>query len=243
MGDGEKRVDKPVTAEEEKQQAGRAAAELVENGMVVGLGTGSTAAHLVSALGDRLRRGDLRDVRGVATSRSTEELARRAGLPLLRFDGPAAPPSIDLTLDGADEVDPRWNLVKGGGGSLLREKIVAQASARLGIMVDRSKLVDQLGVRFALPIEVVPFGAATHEAYIRGLGGDPKLRTMPDGRVFLTDNGNWTIDISFGERGIDDPAVLHHQLRGRAGIVETGLFLGMTSILIVGPTCTTSADS
>ena len=219
---------------EEKRQAGLAAAQLVESDMLIGLGTGSTAAFLVKALGERLERGEIHRVKGVPTSRATETLALEAGIPLETFETAGTCPPIDLTLDGADEVDPQWNLIKGGGGSLLREKIVAQASTRLAIMIDQSKLVDHLGAAFPLPIEVIPFGAATHQAHIRSLGGEAVLRRLPDGAPFVTDNGNWTYDVDFSGNPIDDPAALHQHLRARAGIVETGLFLRMTSTLIVG---------
>lgn len=222
---------------EPKEQAARAAAELVESGMRVGLGTGSTANLFVRALAERIRLGQLTDVVGVPTSRATEELARAVGVPLATLE---EHPQLDLDIDGADEVDPAWNLIKGGGGSLLREKIVAQASRVVAIMVDDSKIVSHLGERWALPIEVLPFGWTTHDAHFRSLGGVPRLRTSADGRPFVTDQGNYTVDVDFrgapAEHALADPHRLHEQLRERAGIVETGLFLGMTSILITaGP--------
>lgn len=217
-----------------KEQAAVAAAALAESGMLLGLGTGSTAAIMVKELGRRLRDGEIRDIRGVATSDATARLARMEGIPLLTLEDA---PAIDLTIDGADEVDPRWNLVKGAGGSLLREKIVAQVSCAEAIMVDEAKLVACLGDRMPLPLEVVPFGWTTHLGFLHGLGGDPVLRRHADGTPFLTDEGNWTIDCRFtGETGraaLGDPAALDRAVRARAGIIETGLFLGLATILVI----------
>lgn len=218
-----------------KRQAARRALELVESGMALGLGTGSTANHFVQELGAQVRSGALKELRCVATSEATARLAASEGLTLVSLE---TQPELDLTIDGADEVDPDWNLIKGGGGSLLREKIVAQASRALAIVVDESKRVSRLGERWGLPIEVVPFGWKTHLAHFEDLGGKPSLRLQSDGRPFVTDEGNYTIDVDFSSagtgRGLSVPNTLQLALRRRAGIVETGLFLGMTSILIVG---------
>jgi ribose 5-phosphate isomerase A len=218
-----------------KLEAARRALELIESGMALGLGTGSTASLLVRELGDRLRDGSLTDLRCVPTSRATATLAEAEGLRLSTLE---ETPALDLTLDGADEVDPEWNLIKGGGGSLLREKIVAQASRQLAILVDDSKLVSRLGERWALPVEVIPFGWKTHAAHLEALGGKPTLRLGRDGAPFVTDEGNYTLDVDFSGagpgRGLGDPVRLHREIRSRAGVVETGLFLGLATILVVG---------
>jgi len=218
-----------------KERAAVAAAGLISNGMVVGLGTGSTAAVLVREVGRLLRAWEIRDIRGVPTSESTARLARAEGIPLVGLDEVER---VDLTLDGADEVDPAWNLVKGAGGSLLREKIVAQASAAEAIMVDSSKLVERLGSKMPLPVEVVPFGWTTHLEFFRSLGGAPKLRKTADGAPFLTDEGNYTVDLWFtdgsGTAALEDPHRLERNLLVRTGVVETGLFLGLATILVIG---------
>ena len=218
-----------------KLHAARRALELNESGMALGLGTGSTANHFVRELGYQVRSGTFTDLRCVATSEATARLAAAEGLSLVSIEDQ---PVLDLTIDGADEVDPDWNLIKGGGGSLLREKIVAQASRKLAIVADESKRVTRLGERWALPVEVIPFGWKTHLAHFEDLGGHPALRLGAEGAPFVTDGGNLTVDIDFSEagsgRGLAAPETLHAELRRRAGVVETGLFLGMTSILIVG---------
>jgi len=203
--------------------------------MALGLGTGSTANHFVRELGNQVRAGRFSDLRCVATSEATARLATAEGLTLVSLEDQ---PILDLTVDGADEVDPEWNLIKGGGGSLLREKIVAQASRTIAIVVDESKRVSRLGERWALPVEVIPFGWKTHLAHFRDLGGVPTLRLGEDGAPFVTDEGNFTVDIDFSNagrgHGLAAPETLHAELRRRAGVVETGLFLGMASILIIG---------
>jgi ribose 5-phosphate isomerase A len=213
-----------------KQRAAVAAADLVENGMVLGLGTGSTASLILRELGRRLAGGKLRGIRGVPTSQRTARLAEEVGIPLRSLEEVN---EVELTLDGADEVDPEWNLIKGGGGSLLREKIVAQISRVEAIVVDESKLVQHLGERFALPLEVVPFGWKTHDAFLRSLGGEPELRRNPDESPSLTDEGNYTIDVRFAGGELAKPREIDAALRSRTGIIETGLFLGLTSTLVV----------
>jgi ribose 5-phosphate isomerase A len=212
--------------EKEKQAAGRAAAKLVRDGDVVGLGTGSTAYFAVVALGERVRAG-LKIV-GIPTSVKTGDLARQLGIPLTTLD---ETPQIDITLDGADEVDPRLNLIKGGGGALLREKVIATATKNMVVVVDSSKVVSVLG-KFPLPIEVISFARTVVENKIVSLGASPKLRTKTDGSPYLTDNGNQILDCSFGK--IADPAALALILSDTPGIVEHGLFIGLAKVALVG---------
>ena len=205
--------------EQEKELAGRAAAELVRDGDVVGLGTGSTAYFMVLALGERIKTG-LKIV-GIPTSNGTAELARTAGIPLSTLD---QHPVIDIDIDGADEIDPQLYLIKGGGGALLREKIIASASKKMVVISDSSKLVPTLG-RFPLPVEIIAFARTVVEKKIIALGATPKLRTRADGSPYLTDNGNPILDCSFGK--IEDPPALARTLSQIPGIVEHGLFIGL----------------
>jgi ribose 5-phosphate isomerase A len=213
-----------------KREAGERAALLVQSGMVVGLGTGSTAAHAVEAIGRRIATGSLKDIVGIPTSDRTRELAERLGIPLTTLNDR---PQVDLTIDGADEVDPSGDLIKGGGGALLWEKIVAAASRRYVIIVDSAKLVERLGERFPLPVEVVPFGWRTHLDAIRTLGAEPVLRTDRDEQPVLTDGGHVLLDCRFPS-GIENARLVERVLRARPGVVETGLFLGMQPQVIVG---------
>ncbi len=212
--------------ESEKELAGRAAAELVRDGDVVGLGTGSTAYFAVVALGERVKTG-LKIV-GIPTSNATAGLAKKVGVPLTTLD---EHPEINITLDGADEIDPHLNLIKGGGGALLREKVVASASKKMVVISDSSKLVPVLG-RFPLPVEVISFARAVVEKKIASLGASVKWRTRPDGSVYLTDNGNPILDCSFGK--IEDPAGLARILSDTPGVVEHGLFIGLANVALVG---------
>ena len=214
-----------------KRQAAEHAVTLVESGMVVGLGTGSTAIFATRRLGEMLRQGTLRDIRGFGTSQATWEEAQRLGIPLLAQEMPRA---IDLTIDGADEVDPQLNVIKGGGGALLREKIVAQASRRVVITVDDSKLSPRLGTRHPVPVELLAFGWRSQARFLESLQAKISVRKNPDGSQFVTDSGNMILDCDFGP--IADPASLANRLSGRAGIVEHGLFLEMaTDVIIAGP--------
>jgi len=197
--------------------------------MVVGLGTGATAGAAVREIGRRLATGQLSDIAGIPTSDATRDLARELRIPLTDL---SANPQIDLTIDGADEVSPGGDLIKGLGGALLREKIVAVNSRRLVIVVDQTKLVQRLGQRAALPIEVVPFGWSTHLSFLRELGAEPALRHGEAG-PFLTDDGHYIIDARF-PGGINDPNALADALARRAGVMETGLFLGMAPEVLVG---------
>jgi ribose 5-phosphate isomerase A len=184
----------------------------------------------VEEIGRRLASGQLRDIVGIPTSRATRDLAAASGVPVSTLDHHAA---VDLTIDGADEVDPEGNLIKGHGGALLWEKIVATASRRLIIVVDPSKLVPRLGATRALPVEVVAFGWPQHEAAMRELGGAPHLRVDERGDPYRTDEGHYIIDCGFAG-GIADPVRVHQVLKARAGVIETGLFLGFKPDVIVG---------
>jgi ribose 5-phosphate isomerase A len=211
-----------------KRMAARHAVELVEPGMVVGLGTGSTVMFVVQRIGQLVRNGELHDVLGVPTSVRAERLACHAGVPLTSLD---EHPQVDLTIDGADEVDPRLDLIKGLGGALLREKLVAQASRQEIIVVDASKLVQRLGEHVPLPVEVIPFAWRTQMPFLESLGADPILRLDPAGQPFITDEGNFIIDCHFGP--LADPYALASVLHARPGIVEHGLFLGIASDVVV----------
>lgn len=213
-----------------KEDAARAAVELVRPGMVVGLGTGTTAAPAIAEIGRRLAAGQLDGIVGVATSAATARAAAGVGIPLATLD---QRPDVDLTIDGADEVAPNCDVIKGGGGALLFEKIVAAASERLVIVVDPTKMVERLGMKKPLPVEVVEFGWRTHLEAMRALGGEPELRLAGDGRAFMTEAGHCIVDISF-PGGIDDPPKVDAALKARPGVVETGLFLGMADQIIVG---------
>lgn len=210
----------------EKRLAAAAAVREVEDGMRLGLGSGSTALHAVRILGERVAKG-LRIV-GVPTSRETAQVAREVGIPLDRLDDD---PHLDLTIDGTDESDARLRLIKGGGGALLREKIVASASDRMIVVADVSKVVETLGA-FPLPVEVVPFAVGVVARKIVALGVEPVLRRAKDGSgPFVTDEGNHILDCPFGT--IDDPDALGARLSGIAGVVEHGLFLGLATDLVI----------
>ena len=210
----------------EKRNAAERALAYVEDGMVLGLGTGSTAAHVVRALGRRVREG-LR-MRGVPTSRATHALAVECGVPLVSL---VEVTRLDLTIDGADEVDPELRLIKGGGGALLREKIVASVSDRVVIVVDSGKLVPRLGA-FPLPVEVTPFAWRVVAERLAETGCTPRLRRNAHGEPFVTDEANYLLDGAYGR--IDDPARLARRIRDIVGVVEHGLFLGLAHAVIVG---------
>jgi ribose 5-phosphate isomerase A len=213
-----------------KQAAADYGASLVKSGMVLGLGSGTTSTLMVQAVGRMLREGTLRDVMGVPSSSGIAAVARESGVPLTTLDDQ---PVLDLNLDGADEVDPDLSLIKGLGGALLWEKIVATASRQVVILVDESKLVSRLGTKAPLPVEVVPFGWKTHLAFLESLGSQPVLRTKSDGRPFVTDEGNYILHCRF-EHGIAHPKELEAALLARAGIVGTGLFLGVAHQVVIG---------
>jgi len=210
-----------------KQQAAEQAVALIESGMVVGLGHGSTAIFAIRRIAEFLKTGGLKAILGVPCSHQVEQEARQLGIPLATLD---EHPTIDVTIDGADEVDPNLDLIKGAGGALLREKIVAQASRREIIVIDESKIAPALGTRRALPVEVCPFGWRTQAEYLQLLGARVDVRTNSDGTLFKTDQGNLILDCAFGP--IAQPASLAAQLSARAGIVEHGLFIGLATDVI-----------
>jgi ribose 5-phosphate isomerase A len=211
-----------------KAAAAEAGAAMVEDGLIVGLGSGTTASIAIGILGQRVAQG-LRII-GIPTSTKTERNARHLGIPLSTL---AEHPHVDVTLDGADEVEiGSFTLLKGRGGALLREKVVASASAQLIILVDETKLVDRLGLQSPVAVEVVPFGWGTTARRIETIGASIVLRTTGEGEPFVTDNGNYILDCAFGT--IDDPERLQRGLDATVGIVEHGLFLGMASKIIVG---------
>lgn len=217
-----------------KKKVGAAAAELVRDGMIIGIGTGSTAEAFVEALAERVH-GGLK-LAGVPTSERTAELCQELAIPLTNLE---SHPHLELTIDGADEVDPALNLIKGGGGALLREKIVAAASDEMVVICDESKLVEALG-NFPLPIEVNLFGLAATRLAIeevargQGLNGNLRLRTDDSGKTFTTDGGHHIIDASFGR--IADPVALGRALNAIPGVVEHGLFTGLATRAIVART-------
>ncbi|MCB0215629.1 MAG: ribose 5-phosphate isomerase A [Caldilineae bacterium] len=215
--------------EAQKREAGEAAAALVESGMRIGLGTGSTVRYTIEAIGRKLTRGELHDVIGVPTSEASDRLARSLGIPLASL---AELPRLDLCIDGADEVSPELDLIKGLGAALLREKIVAAASARLAIVIDAGKRVSRLGTRAPLPVAVLPFGWQSQLPFLAELGAVPELRRDASGEIVVTDDGLFLLDCRFAE-GIDDPAALERALAMRPGIVECGLFLNMCERVFV----------
>jgi ribose 5-phosphate isomerase A len=223
-------VSDATVLEQYKQQAAERAVELVSSGMVVGLGTGSTAIYATRRVAQLLRDGRLHDIVGVPTSRATELAAEQLGIPLLADD---LAKDIDVTIDGADEAltGPALHVIKGGGGALLREKIVAESSHRRVIVVDDSKISAKLGMRRPVPVEVVRFGWRRQAEYLRSLGAHVTLRVQPGGSPFLTDQDNLIVDCAFGP--IDDPPALAASIRARAGIVEHGLFVALATDLIV----------
>ncbi len=224
-------VKGPTVSDLKRQAAYYAVATFIQSGMVIGLGTGSTAHYALEAIAQRLRDGDLHNIVGIPTSRQTAATARALHIPLgcLRDF-----PVVDVTIDGADEVDRNLNLIKGRGGALLWEKIVAAASRRKVIIIDETKRVSCLGTRSPLPIEVVPFGWEIHLSFLERLGGIPELRLNEiTGDPFITDSGHYIIDCRF-PNGILNPTGLAEALNTRPGIVEHGLFLDMATTVVVG---------
>ena len=213
--------------EELKRQAAEQAVEYIQSGMVVGLGTGSTAVFAVRRIGELLANGRLQRIVGIPTAEVTAREAERAGIPLGTLDDH---PVVDVTIDGADEIDPHLNLIKGLGGALLREKIVAAASRRLIIIADDSKRVEQLGTRVPVPVEVVIFARRPVADYLASLGAQVVERRK-DGERFITDEGNLILDCHFP--GLPNPSEIAQLIRAQPGVVEHGLFLGMATEAIV----------
>lgn len=215
-------------SEKLKKEAAEKAVEEINSGMVVGLGTGSTVFYALQKIAELLKSGELTNIVGIPSSKQTEKIAKELEIPLATFEEHQI---IDVTIDGADEVDKYFNLIKGGGGALLREKILAQASKRLIIIVDESKLSPKLGDRWAVPIEVIKFSYRLEEEFIKTIPGKPILRTFDNGEPVITDEGNYIIDANFGR--LQNPFALAEKLENRAGIVEHGLFLHLTNKVIV----------
>jgi ribose 5-phosphate isomerase A len=212
--------------DEPKKRAAESALKLIRDGEVVGLGTGSTAKFAIEGLGRLVRAG--LSVKGVPTSIATERMAREFGIPLVELNEAGA---IDITLDGADEIDPDFNMIKGGGGALTREKLVALASTKRVILVDESKLVSILGQSRLLPIEVLPFSWTFSARLLTGLGCVASLRRHGE-KPFVTDNGNHILDCAFGP--IEDAAALEKRIKLLPGVIECGLFVGIADTLVIG---------
>lgn len=215
-----------MSPDSEKHLAAQAAVDLIKDGMVVGLGSGSTSLVFVKLLAERVKNG--LKIKGVPTSEATANLATELGIELVSFEEYLNP---DIDVDGADEVDPNLCLIKGGGGKLLREKIVAFASKKVVIIVDSSKLVNKLG-KFKLPIEIIPFAREIVETAVRELHGKPVLRKHDDGSVYTTDENNWILDCDFGL--INNPPALSKALNSIPGLVEHGLFIDLVDTVFVG---------
>ncbi|OLP18143.1 ribose 5-phosphate isomerase A [Leptolyngbya sp. 'hensonii'] len=213
-----------------KQEVARVAAARVQSGMIVGLGSGSTAALMIQYVGERLQSGDLKDVTGVPTSFQGTVLAKQYGIPLVTLDDID---HIDLAIDGADEVDPQHNLIKGGGAAHTREKIVDSMANQFIVVVDSSKLVDRLGSTFKVPVEVIPVAVTPVMRLIEKLGGKPELRmAVKKAGPVITDQGNMVVDVKF--TAIDDPAEMEKTLNNIPGVLENGIFVGVTDLVLVG---------
>lgn len=213
-----------------KQEVGKAAAQLVKSNSIVGLGTGSTTAYTIQYLGDRLKSGELKDIVGIPTSFQAEVLAKQYGIPLATLD---AVDHIDIAIDGADEVDPQKNLIKGGGAAHTREKIVDYLANQFIVVVDSSKVVDRLGSSFAVPVEVIPMAIAPVMRAIEKLGGKPELRMgVKKAGPVITDQGNMVVDVRFDS--IDRPAELEKTLNNIPGVLENGIFVNCVDLVLIG---------
>ena len=214
-----------------KQAVAAAAVEQIQNGMVVGLGSGSTAALMIRGLGEKLRRGDLQDITGVTTSFQGEVLAAELGIPLKSLN---AISRIDLAIDGADEVDPHFQLIKGGGACHVQEKLVARRAERFVVVVDATKLVDTLNLGFLLPVEVLPGAWRQVQAQLVELGGQAELRmAVRKAGPVVTDQGNLVLDVAFAG-GIQEPGRLEMDINNLPGVLENGLFVNLTDQVLVG---------
>ncbi len=213
-----------------KQQVGIAAANRVKSDSTVGLGTGSTTAYAIQHLGDRLKSGDLKNIKGIPTSFQASVLAKQYGIPLTTLDEVT---TIDIAIDGADEVDPQKNLIKGGGAAHTREKVVDALAQEFIVVVDQSKLVDVLGSTFALPVEVLPMAITPVMNALKALGGEPELRmgVKKDGPV-ISDQGNMIVDVTM--KAISDPAALEAKINNIPGVLENGLFVGVADVILIG---------
>lgn len=216
-------------SEELKRAAAARALERVRPRTVVGLGTGTTIAHFLELLAEAVADGRAEGVRGVPTSEATRTRALELGIPVTTLE---EDPHVDVAVDGADEVDPQGRLIKGMGGALLREKIVAHAAGGLVVIVDEGKVVSRLGTRSPLPVEVVPFGWTLHPPAMEALGGRPEVRRDASGEPLRTDNGHYLLDVSFPD-GIEDPEAMDAALSRRPGVVETGFFFSLTREVVV----------
>lgn len=213
-----------------KQEVGKAAAALVQSNSIVGLGTGSTTAYAIQFLGDRLKAGEIENIVGIPTSFQAEVLSKQYGIPLTSLD---AVEKIDIAIDGADEVDPNKNLIKGGGAAHTREKIVDTLAEKFVVVVDQGKLVDRLGSTFLLPVEVIPMAITPVMRAIAKLGGKPELRMgVKKAGPVVTDEGNLVVDVKFDR--IDDPAALESTLNNIPGVLENGLFVNCTDVVLIG---------
>lgn len=213
-----------------KQQVGKAAADRVKSGSIVGLGTGSTTAYAIQYIGERIQSGELKDIKGIPTSFQAEVLAKKYGVPLTTLD---EVDHIDVAIDGADEVDPNKNLIKGGGAAHTREKVVDSLADQFIVVVDSSKLVDKLGSTFLLPVEVLPMAMTPVMRAIAKLGGKPELRMgIKKAGPVITDQGNFVIDVKFDS--IDNPAELEKTLNNLPGVLENGLFVNVTDVVLIG---------
>jgi ribose 5-phosphate isomerase A len=213
-----------------KQEVGKAAAAKVQSNSIVGLGTGSTTAYAIEYLGDRLKKGELKNIVGIPTSFQAEVLAKKYGIPLTTLD---AVDKIDIAIDGADEVDPNKNLIKGGGAAHTREKVVDTLAEQFIVVVDSGKLVERLGSTFLLPVEVIPMAVSPVMKQLEKLGGKPQLRMgVKKAGPVVTDQGNLVIDVKFDQ--IDNPADLEKTINNIPGVLENGLFVGVTDLVLIG---------
>ena len=213
-----------------KQEVGKAAADRVQSNSIVGLGTGSTTAYAIQYIGERLQKGELTNIQGIPTSFQAEVLSKQYGIPLTTLD---AVDHIDIAIDGADEVDPKKNLIKGGGAAHTREKVVDSLADQFIVVVDSGKLVDKLGSTFLLPVEVIPMAITPVMRKLAQLGGKPELRMgVKKAGPVVTDQGNLVIDIKFDE--IPNPGELERDINNIPGVLENGLFVGVADVILVG---------